>query len=364
MFVYLRSQGLLQGLTKANVVNDQGHEIITTLQPGATNATKLAAYKTDMTISQIITSTLVGEAYDFNAQKFPITKDTRDDDFLGLKLWLGLTEKFNCPLIRSEIFKKKMEILCLHFNGVGNYIKAVQTMRHELVANAKFNDAQVTLLDEDIIQSMLSKLPNHYNAFVLAMRTINAYTMTVGQLVEKILLAEREMMTSHPKHHRHLPPHQEEVSSMKTGEKWKKKKKEKKGKGNSVEGSIIDSSKLFNPNLNSIKKISNYLFSPKSHKINFMLDSGATSHFINDRAMLTNFIEDKISINLADNSKTNSEGYGMVLWKTVDKNTGKDITIKLKKFTLYPTYIKIYYHYQRYLFNSLQHQKSTVIRKT
>ena len=105
MFVYLRSQGLLQGLTKSNVVDEHGREIITTLQPGANNAAKLAAYKTDMTISQIVTSTLMGEAYDYNAQKFPITKDTRDDDFLGLKLWLGLTEEYNCPLTRSEIFK-------------------------------------------------------------------------------------------------------------------------------------------------------------------------------------------------------------------------------------------------------------------
>ena len=81
----------------------------------------------------------------------PSTKDTRDDDFLGLKLWLGLTEKFNCPLIRSEIYKKKMEILCLNFSGVQNFLKLIVTMRHDLVANAKFNDAQITLLDEDII---------------------------------------------------------------------------------------------------------------------------------------------------------------------------------------------------------------------
>ena len=181
MFVYLRSQGLLQGLTKANVVDEHGREIITTLQPGATNAQKIVAYKTDMMISQVITSTLIGEAYDFNAQKFPINKDTRDDDFLGLKLWLGLTEKFNCPLIRSEIYKKKMEILCLNFNGnVQNFLKSIVTMRHDLIANAKFNDAQITLLDEDIIQSTLAKLPHQYNAFVLAMRAIQAFTMTVA----------------------------------------------------------------------------------------------------------------------------------------------------------------------------------------
>ena len=67
MFVYLRSQALLQGLTKANVVSEHGHEVTTTLLPGANGAAKLAAYKTDMLISQIVTSTLIGEAYDFHA---------------------------------------------------------------------------------------------------------------------------------------------------------------------------------------------------------------------------------------------------------------------------------------------------------
>ena len=41
MFVYLRSQGLLQGLTKSNVVDEHGQEIITTLQPGANNKLNL-----------------------------------------------------------------------------------------------------------------------------------------------------------------------------------------------------------------------------------------------------------------------------------------------------------------------------------
>ena len=220
MFVYLRSQGLLQGLTKVNnIVNEHGHEVITTLQPGANNAAKLAAYKTDMQISQIITSTLIGEAYDYNSQKFPITKETKDDDFLGLKLWLGLTERFNCPLIRPEIFKKKMEILSFYFKGnMQNFLKSMMTMRHDLIANAKFNDVQITLLDEDIIQAILAKLPHQYNAFVLAMRAIQAYTMSVDQLVEKIGITEREMMP-HQKH-------QETAAST----NWIKKKNSGKGK--------------------------------------------------------------------------------------------------------------------------------------
>ena len=97
-----------------------------------------------------------------------------------------------------------MEILCLHFNGnVQNFLKSIVTMRHDLIANAKFNDAQITLLDEDIIQSTLAKLPHQYNAFVLAMRAIQAFTMSIAQLVEKISITEREMMASHQKHQHH-----------------------------------------------------------------------------------------------------------------------------------------------------------------
>ena len=103
---------------------------------------------------------------------------------------------------------------------------------------------------------------------------------------------------------------------MKSG-KWNNKKKEKKGKSKSIEESIVDSSKLFNPNPNSIKTF-NYSPLQRSHKTNFMLDSGATSHFVSEKKLLTNFTKDKIYIKLADNSKTSSEGYGNMYWKTLD----------------------------------------------
>jgi len=287
MFVYLRSQGLLQGLTKVNnIVNEQGFEVITTLQPNATNAAKLAAYKTDMQISQIITSTLIGEAYDYNSQKFPITKETRDDDFLGLKLWLGLTERFNCPLIRPEIFKKKMEILSFHFNGnIQNFLKSMMTMRHDLIANAKFNDLQITLLDEDIIQAILAKLPHQCNAFVLAMRAIQAYTMSVAQLVEKIGITEREMMP-HQKH--------QETAAFTN---WKKKKNSGKGKNKGEKKSdIVDSTltPIFNPNL-KIKSNSNYFInipkSSNSQNIKFLLDTGASCHIVNKIAFFYKYVD-------------------------------------------------------------------------
>ena len=67
-----------------------------------------------------------------------------------------------------------------------------------------------------------------------------------------------------------------------------------------------------------------------------MLDTGATSNFINDRQLLTDFIEDKSFIMLADNSKTISTGYGNLWWKTRDKITGREITVKLKKVCVIP----------------------------
>ena len=67
-----------------------------------------------------------------------------------------------------------------------------------------------------------------------------------------------------------------------------------------------------------------------------MLDSGATSNFVSEKKLLTNFTKDKIYIKLADNSKTSSEGYGNMYWKTLDKVSGKEITIMLRKVYFVP----------------------------
>ena len=114
------------------------------------------------------------------------------------------------------------------------------------------------------------------------------------------------MMTIHPKH----GDQQEQVHSAK---KQGGKGKNKKGKGKS---DIVDSTltPIINPNFKNNKLNSNYSIQasniPRSHKINFMLDSGATTHFVKDSKGLTNFTEDKTSIKLADDSEAISNGYG------------------------------------------------------
>ena len=67
-----------------------------------------------------------------------------------------------------------------------------------------------------------------------------------------------------------------------------------------------------------------------------MLDTGATSNFINDRKLLINFIEEKSFIWLADNSKSECIGHGTLRWKTKDKISGKDITIRLNEVRVIP----------------------------
>ena len=94
-----------------------------------------------------------------------------------------------------------------------------------------------------------------------------------------------------------------------------------------------------------------------------MLDSGATTHFVKDSKGLTNFTEDKTSIKLADDSEAISNGYNDLYWKTADKISGKEITIKLKKVYLVPNLYQNILSLSAISDSSLTHQKLIAIRK-
>ena len=88
---------------------------------------------------------------------------------------------------------------------------------------------------------------------------------------------------------------------------------------------------LFNLNsLNPIKPNINY-----SHKINFLLDTGASCHFVNDKSLFIKYKDENSSVILADSSIPTSQGIGTILWKTIDKNQ-KAITIKLNNVRMVP----------------------------
>ena len=162
-------------------------------------------------------NSLNGDAFFFATQKFPINEDTKDEDFIGLRLWLGLKSKYDVALIRSEIFKKKQEILNFKLNGnLEVFLKEINNKRHYLLAHSKMNDGQITLFDEDIIQAILIKLPASYNEFIIATRAVEQYTMTFAHFINKIEIEEREMQVQRQ-------PQQEHSANA----AWKKKSEKK-----------------------------------------------------------------------------------------------------------------------------------------
>ena len=114
--------------------------------------------------------------------------------------------------------------------------------------------------------------------------------MSVSTLVEKIEIEERSMKQQHYRPHQHAQS--QEANAIKMAGKWKQKSK-KNQKESKLENpkSKIENSKSFNffnsnPNIKS-NVYSN--FQTKSHRIQFLLDSGASNHFVNNRNYLINF---------------------------------------------------------------------------
>ena len=135
-------------------------------------------------------------------------------------------------------------------------------------------------------------------------------------------------------------PHQPQQETANAA-KWKKKEKEK-NKNKKAEKSSLDVSK---PNyliyLDSIKSSSNYFSKlPKStsnsHKIKFLLDTGASCNIVNKREYLHKYLDTTDeTVTTANGEKVRIKGYGDVLWRTTDIN-GKVIAIKIKNVKLIP----------------------------
>ena len=189
------------------------------------------------------------------------------------------------------------------------------------------NKEKSEIFDFDLIQSILLNLPNRFQAFISIYRSAPPKDQEFSDFAEQVILEDRQM--SRPQQHP-----ESTANGIQMQEKW-----QKKGKGNKKGKSKIDKSKLDSnspiiPPFNSINQIKSkpYLL---SHKIKFLLDTGASCNFVNDRTLFINFTENKSKILLADNTESESEGYGTILWKTTDKNR-KQITIKLNKVRFVP----------------------------
>ena len=103
--VILREKDLHQATT--NVMQPNEENIYRPIPINSTSGITKEAYSKDRSLSAILMNSLNGDAFAFATQKYPINEETKDEDFIGLRLWLGLKSKYDVALIRSEIFKKK-----------------------------------------------------------------------------------------------------------------------------------------------------------------------------------------------------------------------------------------------------------------
>ena len=151
--VVLREKDL-HSATK-NVIAQEGGNV-NTIRPiplMSTATVTKEAYAKDRSLTAMMMNSLTGDAFAYATQKFPITEHTKDEDFIGLRLYMGLKAKYDIALIRSEVFKRKQEIFNTPIHGsVVNFLKEINNKLHFLLAHAKFSDGQVSILEEDIIQ--------------------------------------------------------------------------------------------------------------------------------------------------------------------------------------------------------------------
>ena len=303
--------------------------------PEEMNAAARRTYiKNDATLYNLLLMSLSGEPLLFAIQNFGLTEDTPEDACLGYRLFGALKMKYFQPMTHAEELQLRMKLMAAKFSPTAaQFASHVVKIRHELLtrAAANYNIAKVNSLDWDLYNLTLAQLPIRFSNFVAMERAKPEAIIDIVKFLATVEFEERQVKTVPviQKQRSNQHNHESLACAQKNSKDWKMKQEEKnrKEKGSSLE----PKSSLFNSKPNSIKQSSYFL----SHRTNFMLDSGASDHFIKDKTLLTNFVEEKSFIWLADNSKVECPGYGTLFWKTTEIN-GKDVTIKLKGVRVIP----------------------------
>jgi len=113
--VTLREKDLHQATR--NVIEQEGEhvDVFRPIPANSSAAITKEAYQKDRSLTAILMNSLTGDAFVFATQKFPITETTKDEEFIGLRLYLGIKERYDIALTRSEIFRKNRKLLIFNF---------------------------------------------------------------------------------------------------------------------------------------------------------------------------------------------------------------------------------------------------------
>ena len=89
--VVLREKDL-HSATK-NVIVPNGENIIRPIPIRSSSTTSKEAYQKDRSLTAILMNSITGDAFLFATQKYAIDEATKDDDFMELRLYMGLKAK-------------------------------------------------------------------------------------------------------------------------------------------------------------------------------------------------------------------------------------------------------------------------------
>ena len=98
-----------------NVIPENAENIFRPIPTGSSGTITKEAYQKDRSLTAILMNSLTEDAFVFATQKFPITETTKDEEFIGLRLYLGIKERYDIALTRSEIFRKNRKLLIFNF---------------------------------------------------------------------------------------------------------------------------------------------------------------------------------------------------------------------------------------------------------
>ena len=90
-----------------NVIPQNAENVFRPIPTGSSATISKEAYQKDRSLTAILMNSLIGDVFAFATQKYAIDEATKDVDFMGLRLYMGLKAKYDISLIRSEVFKKK-----------------------------------------------------------------------------------------------------------------------------------------------------------------------------------------------------------------------------------------------------------------
>ena len=113
--VILREKDLHQATRNAIAQEGEYVDVFRPIPVNSSSAIMKEAYSKERSLTAILMNSLTGDAFVFATQKFPITKTTKDEEFVGLRLYLGIKERYDIALTRSEIFRRKQEIINFNF---------------------------------------------------------------------------------------------------------------------------------------------------------------------------------------------------------------------------------------------------------